>query len=75
MALYGAWTRVLMELTASMFGLVAIACFLAVFIQRVSGFGYGIIVMMFYPLRWLRLDYQNSASSRDLRGHLVQLLT
>ena len=50
MALYGAWTRVLMELTASMFGLVAIACFLAVFIQRVSGFGYGIIVMMFYPL-------------------------
>lgn len=39
-----------MELTASVFGLVAVACFLGTFIQRVSGFGYGIIVMMFYPL-------------------------
>lgn len=39
-----------MDLTVSTFALIGFASFLGVFVQRVSGFGYGVIVMMFYPL-------------------------
>lgn len=39
-----------MELTGELFVFIALACFLGAFVQRVSGIGYGIIVMLFFPL-------------------------
>lgn len=39
-----------MVFSAELFAFIAAACFLGAFVQRVSGIGYGIIVMMFFPL-------------------------
>lgn len=39
-----------MEISAELFAFIAFACFLGTFVQRVSGIGYGIIVMLFFPL-------------------------
>ena len=39
-----------MEFSAELFAFIAFACFLGTFVQRVSGIGYGIIVMLFFPL-------------------------
>ncbi len=39
-----------MEFSAELFAFIAAACFMGAFVQRVSGIGYGIIVMMFFPL-------------------------
>lgn len=39
-----------MELTAEVIVFIALGCFIGSFVQRVSGIGYGIIVMLFFPL-------------------------
>ncbi len=48
--LMGLEWKVFMELTAELFAFIGFACFLGAFVQRVSGIGYGIIVMLFFPL-------------------------
>ena len=39
-----------MEPNVQLFLFIAAACFMGAFVQRVSGIGYGIIVMLFFPL-------------------------
>ena len=39
-----------MGFSAELFAFIAFACFMGTFVQRVSGIGYGIIVMVFFPL-------------------------
>lgn len=42
--------RFFMDFSSGLFAFIAFACFLGTFVQRVSGIGYGIIVMLFFPL-------------------------